>query len=177
MGVLFNVVEDVVDETLPADSWDSALDTACLTGAYTSLGDYGDEELVGIVSAVAGQTGLAPADVLRHVGRHGYGQLVGRQPDLVAGIDDLGALLHQLDDVIHPEVLKLYPEAELPAFAVTDEGPGRWRLDYRSRRRLCHLAEGLIEGAAATYGVDVRIDQPECCLDGGEHCVLVISTV
>jgi hypothetical protein len=174
-GVLFNVVEDVVVETLPPDSWDGALDHACLGGAYTSLGDYPDRELAAIVDAVSAQTGLSAAEVLRHVGRHGYRHLVERQPDIVADATDLGSLLHQLDAVIHAEVLKLYPDAEVPSFQVTDEGPGRWRVDYRSRRQLCHLAEGLLEGAADSFGTTVAIDQPECVDRGDGHCVLLVS--
>jgi len=174
-GVLFNVVEDVVVETLPPDSWDGALDHACPGGAYTSLGDYPDAELTAIVDAVSARTGLSAAEVLRHVGRHGYRHLVERQPEIVAAATDLGSLLHQLDAVIHPEVLKLYPDAEVPSFQVTDQGAGRWRVDYRSRRQLCHLAEGLLEGAADSFGATATIEQPEWVHSGAEHCVLLVS--
>jgi predicted hydrocarbon binding protein len=175
-GVLFNVVEDVVVETLPADTWDDALDAACVGGAYTSLGDYPDAELGGIVAAVSDRTGLSDADVLRHVGRHGYRHLVERQPDIVSDMADLGDLLHRLDAVIHAEVLKLYPDARVPSFRVLDE-PGRWEVEYRSERGLCHLAEGLIEGAAGTFGVTATVDQTACTLEGADHCILSVTVV
>lgn len=175
-GVLFNVVEDVVDETLPADSWDRALEDGHLHGAYTSMGSYPDGELTTIVGSLAGRTGLDQADVLRHAGRHGFAHLVRRQPDLMDGFDDLGALLHGLDDVIHPEVLKLYPEANPPRFEVTDLGPGSWQLLYRSDRQLCHLAEGLIEGAGVHFGAATTITQTECTLDGASRCVLLVES-
>lgn len=174
-GVLFNVVEDVVDETLPEAMWDIALHSACLDGVYTSLGDYPDTDLTAIVDAVCGHTGLGPQQVLHHVGLHGYRHLVDRQPDLVEGIADLGSLLHHLEDVIHPEVRKLQPEADPPSFTVRDAGPDTWEVEYRSERQLCHLAEGLIAGAAVGFGTPCRIEQPSCTLDGADHCRLMVS--
>jgi predicted hydrocarbon binding protein len=174
-GVLFNVVEDVVDETLPEATWDLALDRACLAGVYTSLGDYPDDDLAAIVGAVCERTGLAPEQVLHHVGLHGYRHLVERQPDLVEGITDLGSLLHHLEDVIHPEVRKLHPEADPPSFEIRDVGPDRWEVDYRSKRQLCHLAEGLIAGAAVGFGTPCEIEQLRCVVDGADHCCLLVS--
>lgn len=176
-GVLFNVTEDVVSTTLGHDAWDAALDQACLAGVYTSLGDYSDSDLEGIVAAISSASGLMPTEVLRHVGRHGYQPLVRRQPELVAGIEDLGELLHRLDGVIHPEVLKLYPQARPPSFQVTDRGPGQWSIVYGSQRRLCPLAEGLLEGAAASFGDEIAIEQPECMLRDDARCTLDVRIV
>lgn len=176
-GVLFNVAQDVVDQTLDDDSWDRALRSSCVRGAYTSLGNYPDEELIAIVAAISEQTGLSTDDVLRHVGLHGFEHLVGRRPELMDGIQDLGTLLHHLEHVIHPEVQKLDPDAELPSFQVTDDGPGTWHLTYRSRRHLCALAEGLIQGAALRFDTPVRVEQPTCWHSGDDHCVIVVTTV
>jgi hypothetical protein len=174
-GVLFNIVEDVVDDTLPEDSWDLALERAHVAGAYTSLGDYPDAELGAIVSALSERTGLEPADVLRHAGRHGFAHLATRHADLLAGVDGLGPLLGQLDDVIHPEVLKLYPEAAPPTFTVHEDDPGRWTVRYRSSRGLCHLAEGLVLGAADHYGTPASVEQTSCVHRGDDDCVLVVE--
>jgi hypothetical protein len=174
-GVLFNVAEDVVDETISDAAWDEALQRGCLAGVYTSLGDYPDDDLVAIVAAISERTGLSPDEVLHHVGVHGYRHLVDRQPDLVEGIADLGSLLHHLEDVIHPEVAKLHPNAEPPSFTITDLDPGTWQVEYRSRRQLCHLAEGLIVGAANGFGTPARTEQTMCTLDGGDHCSILVT--
>jgi predicted hydrocarbon binding protein len=60
---------------------------------------------------------------------------------------------------------------------VFDEGPSAWKVHYRSHRQLCQLAEGLIEGAAETFGSRVVVSQPMCVLDGDEHCVLLVRAV
>jgi hypothetical protein len=174
-GVLFNVAEDVVDETVSEAAWDQALRSACLAGVYTSLGDYPDEDLFAIVGALSQSTGSTPEQVLRLVGEHGYRHLVDRQPDLVAGISDLGTLLHHLEDVIHPEVAKLHPNAEPPSFTITDLGPTSWQVDYRSRRQLCQLAEGLIAGAAVGFGTPCTTHQTSCTHLGDEYCSIVVT--
>ena len=177
-GVLFNIVEDVVDDTLPEGSWDDALDGACVAGAYTSLGDYPDAELVAIVGALSERTGLPPADVLRHAGRHGFGHLAERHGDLLDGIDGIGSLLHQLDAVIHPEVLKLYPEASPPSFPVSDgpgDQPSSWTVRYDSERGLCHLAEGLVLGAGDHFDTPLDVTQTSCRHLGDDACVIVVT--
>jgi len=174
-GVLFNVVEDVVDDTLPAGTWDGALELAACHGAYTSLGDYPDAELAGIVASVSSLTGLDRSEVLRHAGRHGFSRLADRHPELLEGVDDLDGLLRRLDDVIHPEVLKLYPQAQPPSFRVDGDGAGTWAVEYSSRRELCHLAEGLIMGAGDHFGTPVEVHQTSCTQRGDDRCVLQVS--
>lgn len=174
-GVLFNVAEDVVDETVSEVAWDRALCAAHLDGVYTSLGDYPDQDLTRIVEALAARLDLSSDEVLRHVGVHGYRHLVQRQPDLVEGIGDLGALLHHLERVIHPEVAKLQPNAEPPSFSVRDDGPDRWLVEYRSRRHLCALADGLIRGAADEFGTPCTTTTLGCVAQGEPACTILVE--
>ena len=175
-GVVFNIVEDVVDETLPADTWDAAVESAGVRGAYTSLGSYPDDDLVRIVGALGESTGLPTADVLRHAGRHGFAHLASRHPDLLHGFDDLPALLTHLDDVIHPEVHKLYPDAVTPTFRAERIDDDTIELHYESTRQLCALAEGLVAGAADHYGTAAEITQPTCVHAGDDACIIRVRT-
>ena len=68
-GLIFNVVEEVVTELYDADTWDDLLDAAGVDGAYTALGNYDDDELIGIVDAASTATGNA-----------GGGPVAGRGP-------------------------------------------------------------------------------------------------
>ncbi len=174
-GVLFNVAEDVVDETVSEVAWDRALGAAHLDGVYTSLGDYPDRDLLLIVDQLAAQTGSSPDEVLGHVGVHGYRHLVQHQPDLVEGIHGLGELLHHLEQVIHPEVAKLQPNAEPPSFTVRDAGRDRWLVEYRSRRHLCALAEGLIRGAADEFGTPCTTTSLGCVAQGDPACTILVE--
>lgn len=171
-GVLFNVVEDVVTEALSAEAWDDVLDAAGVAGSYTSLGTYPDSDLIAIVQATAEHAGLSVDETLRLAGRLGFKHLAGRNPTLVEGFDDWRDLVSALDDIIHPEVRKVYPDAEVPGFAATPSN-GSLHITYTSRRGLCSLAEGLIEGAGAWFGRQVDVEQTACVHDGAPACVLI----
>ena len=80
-----------------------------------------------------------------------------------------------LNAIIHPEVRKLYPGADVPEFSFDASTEDLLVMGYRSRRRLCGFAEGLLEGAGDHYGESVRIAQPRCMLRGDDSCVLEIA--
>ncbi len=77
-----------------------------------------------------------------------------------------------LNDIIHPEVRKLYPDADVPEFEFSGRDDSTLTIGYRSRRRLCELAEGFIEGAADHFGESVALEQPRCMLRGDDDCVI-----
>jgi predicted hydrocarbon binding protein len=80
-----------------------------------------------------------------------------------------------LNSIIHPEVRKVYPGADVPVFeleAMVDERT--MLMGYRSARQLCTLAEGFIEGSAAEFNEVASIEQPSCMHRGDERCLLKI---
>ena len=48
-------------------------------------------------------------------------------------------------------------------------------MGYRSPRKLCSFAEGLLLGAADHYGEKLTIEQPLCMKRGDDRCVLEIE--
>jgi hypothetical protein len=79
-----------------------------------------------------------------------------------------------LNDIIHPEVRKLYPGADVPEFDF-EVRDGVVVMGYRSPRRLCSFAEGLLLGAADHYDERLTIDQPLCMKRGDDQCVLELA--
>jgi hypothetical protein len=71
--------------------------------------------------------------------------------------DNLFSFLNSIDQYIHPEVLKLYPDAELPRFEAEIKSDNEMTLDYMSSRKMSDLAIGLIKGAAKHFKEDVDI--------------------
>ncbi len=170
-GVLFNVVESVVTDVLSDDAWDDALEQAGASGAYTSLGNYDDAELVGIVGAVADIADLSVDETLRVAGRAGFAELAAREAGLLRDYRDWRSVIVALDDIIHPEVLKLYPGAELPEFSVVEDDVDLV-VDYSSARGLCSLADGLIVGCGEFYDATVRVVHETCVHRGDRSCRL-----
>jgi hypothetical protein len=171
-GVIFNLVEEVVRAERGDDEWDLIVDDSGVSGAYTSLGSYPDSDLVDLAETVAARVGTDTASVIRHVGHQGIGILAQRYPHFFTPHDDLRSFLLTLNEVIHPEVRRLYPGAHVPEFAYTVVSDAVLEMTYTSERGRCDLAEGLVLGAAAHYGERVVVEQPLCQLRGDDSCVL-----
>ena len=174
-GVVFNIVQDVVEQHLGVDTWDDALGRAGVDGAYTSLGNYPDGDLVQLVGALADLADLSHDEVLVFAGRHGFRQLGSRHPDLITPYDGWRAVLAHLDGIIHPEVAKIYPGADVPSFTVTDDADGAVRVVYESRRQLCALAEGLLIGLGEWFRSSLSVEHAECRHRGDASCTLVVT--
>ncbi len=156
-GVIFNAVEEAVVTLYSEDVWDDLLEAAELDGHYTSLGSYDDEHLMALVAAACPMTGHEPNELVRVLGRHAFPHLAERYPELVDEANGTHDFLRRVNDIIHPEVLKLHPDAKPPTFEFEDRPNGVLRITYRSERRLGVLAEGLILGAGDRFGEEVEI--------------------
>src|SRR5438309_1287634 len=171
-GIIFNLVEEVVGDAYGEDTWDDLLETTHLDGSYTSLGSYPDEELSGLVSAAAGALGISAEDVVRLIGERALPLLASRYRTFFEGHTSTQSFLLTLNDIIHPEVRKLYPGAIVPDFDFDTPEDGVLVIGYRSQRRLCALAEGFILGAASHYGEHVEVSQSRCLLRGDDQCLI-----
>lgn len=171
-GIIFNLAEEVVRNAHGEDAWDAVLDGAGLTGAWTVLGDYPDEDLTKVVSSAAALLGVDEQAVLRLVAVGSIPMLAERYPHFFTPHKDALAFVLTLNDMIHPEVLKLYPGATPPSFGFEETGEDVLTLNYNSPRHLCALAEGFVQGAANYYKQNVVLTQPSCMLNGDDHCLI-----
>jgi len=170
-GIVFNLLEEAVSTEYGEAIWDRLLDDADLDGAYTSLGSYDDTEIFALVKVAAAALQLPPHDVLRWFGRRAMPLLAKRYPMFFVGHTNARSYLLTLNNMIHPEVRKLYPGASPPVFDF-DTGTGdALVIGYNSTRRLCALAEGFMQGAAEHYRERADITQTQCMHDGAAKCV------
>lgn len=174
-GIIFNLLEDVVTTDYGPDVWDDLLAAVDADGAYTSLGTYPDHELVAIVDAASARLGLPAADLIRWFGRKAMTRLAAAHAAFFVGHRSTRPFLLTLNQIIHPEVRKLHRGADVPDFDFDASDPDVLGLGYRSRRRMCSLAEGLIEGAADHYHEVAVIEHPECMHRGDAQCLLRVS--
>jgi len=174
-GVVFNLLEEVVTRSRGADTWDELLDDAGVTGSYTSLGSYPDENLGKLVMAAAKAMAMKPEDVLRWFGREAMPVLAQRYPVFFAGHASTRPFVLSINDIIHPEVRKVYPGADVPVFDFRDGEDGALLMGYQSARKLCALAQGFIEGAAAHYREHVTFEHIHCMHNGDPKCLFRIS--
>lgn len=171
-GIIFNVVEDAVTAAHGEEAWDALLEKAGVDGAYTALGNYPDSDLVDLIEAGSVMLGAPPEELTRQLGHAALLGLAQRYPHFFAPFDSVRPFLLTLNDVIHPEVRKLHTDAAPPDFWFGDDDPDGLVIHYRSERRLCTLAEGMVAGAAAHFGQRADVEHGQCMREGADHCVL-----
>lgn len=174
-GIVFNLLEHAVAEEFGEDSWDEVLEATGLDGAYTAVGSYPDEEFLRLVAQASDALRMPPDDLVRWFGRKSIPVLYARYPEFFDRHTSTRSFVLTLNDVIHPEVRKLFPGAEVPVFDFDTSHPDGVTLGYVSSRQLCSFAEGLIEGAAVHFGEQVSIEQTQCVKRGDAKCLLVCS--
>ncbi len=155
-GMVFKAFETHVARHMGEDMLDEALDQPGLSngGAYTSVGVYPHADLLALVSFVSARSGVPVSELVRQFGYELFGLLAGGHRDVISGFSGCIDMLAGIESIIHRNVRKLYSDTELPGFTVlAREGEGYLRLAYVSARPFADLAEGLIEGAFAHYGV------------------------
>ena len=82
--------------------------------------------------------------------------------------------MDSINDYIHVEVRKLYPDAELPHFATLHRDEHEMILEYTSSRRMGDLAYGLIEGCLKQFGETANIE-PEALREDGSKVLFTIT--
>jgi hypothetical protein len=174
-GIVFNLLEEVVTQDHGADTWDALLESAGVDGAYTCMGSYSDEEMTKLVGAAAQLLNIPAGEVLRWFGRRSMSVLWQQYPVFLNNHPSTRSFLLTLNDIIHPEVRKLYPRADVPVFGFDNSSDEALAMVYRSHRKFCALAHGFIEGASSYYQESVRFEQVKCMLHGDAECVFRVS--
>lgn len=157
MGGLAMVDRIIMDAKLPND------------GAYTAVGTYDHGELVRLVVALSAATATPVPDLLRMFGEHLFQRFSLAYPDFFARVNGAFDFLHRIENVIHVEVRKLYPDAELPSFAYEEPAAGELVLFYSSPRGFGDLAEGLLHGCIAHFQEPIQLIRTDLPPVGGNQ--------
>lgn len=174
-GIIFNLLEAVVCQHFGEETWEELLEAAGTDGTFTSLGSYPDEELMRLVAAAANKLSLSTTEVVRWAGIQALPLMAERYQQFFQGHSSTRSFLLTLNNVIHPEVLKLYPGADTPIFHYDTSSPDYLVMEYKSRRRMCAFAEGLILGAASYFGEDARIEHTKCIDREEGQCIFYLT--
>lgn len=168
-GVVFTEFLEMVEDRFSPDMVDDIIDDAQLPhgGVYTAVGTYPHGEIVAMVVALSQRSGVPVPDLIRVFGQHLFGRFVKAYPAFFVGVNDAFQFMSGIEDIIHAEVLKLYPDAQLPRFTVEHHDAHRLVLLYQSPRHFEDLAEGLMHGCVAHFGHPVHIER-EATPDGAQ---------
>ena len=176
-GSIFTSFSEMVIEKMGMSVWNELLEKVnpSSEGVYTNGMQYDDSEILAYVGELSTITQVDAPTLVRTFGEYLFIHLFNSSPAKVSHIDNLKDFLTCIDGVIHKEVKRVYPDAYLPSFKYDETPEGDLVMFYKSKRKLCHLSEGLITGAANHFKQSISIEHPECMHDGAEKCKLVIS--
>lgn len=173
-GVVFNLLEEAVARQFGMDVWDELLDNASVSGAYTSLGNYSDEEIVALVGAAGAKLNLTNGEVLRWFGEKAMPILKERYPKMFENHTSSRTFILSVNNIIHPEVRKLYSGASCPFFHFKETADGTVTMGYQSSRKMCDLAHGFVKGAGGLFCEEVEIKHHSCMNHGDDICSMEI---
>jgi hypothetical protein len=171
-GIMLNLLEGIITTERGADAWDDMLDGAELKGAYTSLGDYPDEQLAKLVRVAALHSRDSEENFQKWFGKKAIGPMSELYPSFFDCHEETLSFVLTLNTIIHPQVRDLYPGAVVPVFRFETLAQQGLVLHYQSPRMMCKFAEGLIEGAAEYFGEHVSLHQPTCVHHGASACAI-----
>jgi len=152
-GVIFTAFLDNVEERFGVGVTEEMISACNLAtdGAYTAVGTYDHGEIVQMIVKLSELSGESISKLLIDFGANLFGSLVASYPNVVEHVDDSFGLITSIENHIHVEVRKLYPDAALPRFSHELLGPDELRLVYSSERGLADVAEGLLLGCFAYF--------------------------
>lgn len=174
-GVVFNAFNTLVEELYGLEMWDTLISETKpqSAGAYTSVGTYEDSELINYVVLLAQKTNVPISDLIKTFGIHLQHTLLKSYPHFAEN-KNFKQFVYSINDVIHVEVRKLYPEVILPNFTYEEIDEKTFMMEYNSPRSLCKLAEGLLIGAAEHFNTDISVVHDSCKDTGAPSCRLRI---
>ncbi len=179
LGIVFTEFFDLVDEAFGEEILDDIIDMANLSndGAYTAVGRYDYTDMLTLVTALSEKVGTPVPVLVRTFGQHLFGQFVKNYPAFFVDVDSSMMFLTQIEDHIHVEVKKLYPDANLPTFEHEENEAGQLRLVYSSERPFADLAEGLIHGCASHFNESLDIQRRDLEVISGYSTEFLIKSV
>jgi hypothetical protein len=177
-GIVFTEFLEMVEEAYGYDLVDKLLVESQLPsgGIYTSVGTYDHTEMVTLVLKLSAHLEMPAPELLRHYGRYMFRSFKRNYSPFIDRCDNAFDLLNSIQHYIHVEVRKLYPDAELPHFTVTQPAHNHLRMHYESERKLADFAQGLIEGCLAHYRERATVTQTVRELEGGNVIFDIIKT-
>jgi len=157
-GVIFTELFELIEEKFGFELLDDVIVGAHLPndGAYAATGNYPFPELLSILAQLHEQTKLPVDTLLEIFGAYLLARLLAQHPEFDFSKNILD-FLENVENYIHIEVQKLYPDAEFPKLNIVSKDEKSLTFYYVSEKQLHHLAKGMIVGASKHFEQPIEI--------------------
>lgn len=178
-GVVFVELIRMAESVMGEEAVDDILDKVELDsdGAFSAVGNYPCSELMTLVGAFGNYLD-APIDALQvKFGNWMFARFVEGYPAFFKGKTDGFDMLDSIEDEVHVEVRKLYPDVELPTFATERPAEGQLKMIYSSERPLQHFCRGMLESCMEHFGHNYTLDMRESSSEGQHRAEFLVQKV
>ncbi len=169
-GIVFTEFLDLVEDKFGLEMVDGIIQKSTLEsgGVYTSIGTYKFSEMLQLLQHLSADTGISIDDLLLVYAEHFFSVLEESYPGLLATYSDPIEMLASIEDHIHVEVRKIYPDAELPTFDVLEKTENSLVMIYKSSRAMHHFGLGLMNKTFEHFNSTATIELEKIKDDGTE---------
>lgn len=172
-GILFTEFKKFVEADLGPDKWSNIV-PAESGRIYLPSHMYPDEELFELFDAASKAASVPRNALIERFGTAIVPSLLRIYRALLDPKWRTLELLEHADETIHRVVRLKAPSFRASKLAVSRLNGREVKVLYRSPRRLCAFARGIVRGMAKSYGETALIDEQTCMLQGDESCTIVV---
>ena len=167
-GIVFTEFLELVEEKFGMVMVDDILNASELEsgGAYTAVGTYKFAEMLSLLNNLSDRTQLSIDDLLYIYAQHFFKVIGVSYPGFLKSYSDPIEMLASIEDHIHVEVLKIYPEAQLPTFKTIEKSEKTLILEYLSDRAMYSFGLGLMQETFNYFKVESTIRLEKIKKDG-----------
>ncbi len=169
-GIVFTEFLDLVEQKFGLDMVDKIITQSDLPseGVYTSVGTYSFSEMLSLLQNLSSNTGIDIDTLLLVYAEHFFSVLKSSYPGLLNTYKDPIEMISSIENHIHVEVRKIYPDAELPTFVVKEKTENSLILIYNSSRAMHHFGLGLMNKTFEHFNSTATIVLEKIKEDGTE---------
>jgi hypothetical protein len=167
-GIVFTELLEMIEAKFGYKTVDELLNETNLPskGIYTAIGSYDHSEIIILVTKLSEKSNIPVPDLVYAFGRHLFVIFNKSYTQLFEKANNAFDFLSSVENYIHVEVKKLYPDAQLPHFEITRLSDKKMEMIYSSDRKMATLAHGLIDECFAFYNEIAEVNITHLTEDG-----------
>ena len=169
-GIVFTEFLNLVEDKFGIETVDEIISKSQLEseGIYTSIGTYNFSEMLQLLQHLSAKTTISIDNLLLVYAEHFFSVIERSYPGLLATYKDPIEMLSSIEDHIHVEVRKIYPDAELPTFTIEEKTKNSLIMIYKSSRAMHHFGLGLMNKTFEHFNSTASIVLEKLKEDGTE---------
>ena len=167
-GIVFTEFLDLVERKFGLEMVDQIISNSNLEsqGVYTSIGTYSFSEMLQLLKNLSERTDISVDNLLLIYAEHFFNAIKESYPGILESYNDPIEMLASIENHIHVEVKKIYPDAELPTFKVIEKTKNHLIMDYSSSRAMHHFGLGLMNKTFEHFDSTATIELEKIREDG-----------